>query len=418
MDKTNAQSIDLEKSMEAAVISAEDKPLEKCSTSSESFIHSSVAVSSRLARWNTWIEGLDGFEARGIARVPPEERYESSILGYAKMVVLWFSMNVTAMALALGFLGPLVLNLGFVDTVMTAVFGSLVGTVAVAYMSIWGAQSGHRTMVCLSFRSLNFPHFAFFRGLEGPEYGLMISSATQIVARYFMGYWPAKLTCFLNILIMVGYSVIASIIAGQILSAVSGGSMSVVVGIIITSLISWLIALFGMPVFQTYERYVGYLRHLLTTLLTLMASRWAWIPQFVVLLILVGVARRNFDTSLKSSGGSTAVTAGRLTYFSLTLSGPVSWAAAASDYYVYVSPPVVPSPYIVICDLFLMKENLMTLSAALTNRYDVVVPGDHLETPSFSNDCDRLVGLMHLRLHYWSRTGFRCRCNPFLVCCL
>ena len=69
-----------------------------------------------------------------------------------------------------------------------------------------------------------------------------------------MGYWPAKLVCFLNIVIMVGYGVIACIIAGQILSAVSGGSMSVVVGIIITGFITWLVAVFGMAVFQTYER--------------------------------------------------------------------------------------------------------------------------------------------------------------------
>lgn len=69
-----------------------------------------------------------------------------------------------------------------------------------------------------------------------------------------MGYWPAKLTCLLNIILMVGYATIATIISGQILSAVSGGSMSIVVGICITALISWLVAVFGMKIFHTYER--------------------------------------------------------------------------------------------------------------------------------------------------------------------
>ena len=69
-----------------------------------------------------------------------------------------------------------------------------------------------------------------------------------------MGYWPAKLISLLNLVITVGYGIIACIIAGQILSAVSGGSMSIVVGIIITTLISWLVAVFGMAVFQTYQR--------------------------------------------------------------------------------------------------------------------------------------------------------------------
>ena len=56
-------------------------------------------------------------------------------------------------------------------------------------------------------------------------------------------------------IIMVGYAAISCIIAGQILSAVSGGSMSIAVGIIITALISWLVAVFGMAVFQAYERF-------------------------------------------------------------------------------------------------------------------------------------------------------------------
>lgn len=76
----------------------------------------------------------------------------------------------------------------------------------------------------------------------------------QIVARYFMGYWPAKITCLLNMIIMVGYGTISCIIAGQILSAVSGGSMSIVVGIIITAFVSWLVAVFGMAIFHSYER--------------------------------------------------------------------------------------------------------------------------------------------------------------------
>ena len=69
-----------------------------------------------------------------------------------------------------------------------------------------------------------------------------------------MGYWPSKLTTVLNIIIMVGYSVISCILGGQILSAVSGGSMSIVVGIVVTALISWSVAVFGMTAFHVYER--------------------------------------------------------------------------------------------------------------------------------------------------------------------
>jgi len=106
-----------------------------------------IPVPTKLQRWNAKIESLAGLEARGIARVLPEERHGSSAMGYAQMAILWFSANVTANNLAVGLLGPLVFNLGFVDSAMMAVFGSFVGAIPTAYMSIWGAQSGNRTMV-------------------------------------------------------------------------------------------------------------------------------------------------------------------------------------------------------------------------------------------------------------------------------
>ena len=153
MKKTDAHSIDLEKSTEAQVITLEESSLDKGTLPPESFAVSSELVPGRLARWNTRIENLAGLEARGIARVPPEERHQSSVHGYAQMAVLWFSMNVTANNLAVGLLGPLVYELGFVDSVMMATFGSFLGAVSTAYMSTWSAPSGNRTMVCHGFFS-------------------------------------------------------------------------------------------------------------------------------------------------------------------------------------------------------------------------------------------------------------------------
>ena len=148
MDQPNAQPIDLEKFIEPAVIPPESTSPEKHTNSSEQSVVSPMPVPGRLARWNARIEGLAGLEARGIARVPPDERHQGSFLGYAQMAMLWFSANVTANNLAVGLLGPLVFDLGFVDSVMMATFGALLGSAGAAYMSIWGAQSGNRTMVC------------------------------------------------------------------------------------------------------------------------------------------------------------------------------------------------------------------------------------------------------------------------------
>ena len=144
-----SQAIDMEKYTPGpAAIFPRSDSLEKNTLASEHFVVSSVPVPARVARWNTWIENLAGLEARGIARVPLEERHQSSALGYAQMAIIWFSANVTANNLVVGLLGPLVFDLGFIDSAMMATFGALLGSAATAYMSIWGAQSGNRTMVC------------------------------------------------------------------------------------------------------------------------------------------------------------------------------------------------------------------------------------------------------------------------------
>ena len=64
-------------------------------------------------------------------------------------------------------------------------------------------------------------------------------------------------------------------------------------------------------------------------------TRWAWLPQLIILFVLVGCAGPKFDTTFESQGDAITLTANRLSFFSLSLSAPLSWATAASDYYVY-----------------------------------------------------------------------------------
>ena len=138
---------DVEKSAND-VISPRSDSLEKRTFSSHSTTVLPLSEPSSLVKWNTRIESLAGLEARGIVRVPPEGRQESSIMAYAQMAILWFSINMSANNVTVPMLGPLVFDLGFVDSVLMATFGCLLGSAGVAYMAIWGAQSGNRTMVC------------------------------------------------------------------------------------------------------------------------------------------------------------------------------------------------------------------------------------------------------------------------------
>ena len=70
----------------------------------------------------------------------------------------------------------------------------------------------------------------------------------------------------------------------------------------------------------------------------LTVSSFAWLPQAIALFILIGSAGPNFNPSLASSVSGTTLAASRLSFFSLCLYIPNSWAAAASDYYVYYPP--------------------------------------------------------------------------------
>jgi len=132
-----------------------------------------------------------------------------------------------------------------------------------------------------------------------------------------MGYWPAKIPALLNIILMLGYCTIDAIISGQMLSAVNGGTMSIAVGIVVVQIVCCVVTVFGMKFFHIYERF-------------------AWIPQLLVLFVLIGSAAPYFDASTQSVGETSAIiAANRLSFFSLCLYVPNSWGAAASDFYVY-----------------------------------------------------------------------------------
>ena len=107
-----------------------------------------IHVPEKVSRWNKTILSFKGLEERGISRVPPSEREAPSLAGLVQVAILWYSANITANNLAVGFLGPLLFDLGFLDSALIAVFASCVGSLGPSYMAIWGPQSGNRTMVC------------------------------------------------------------------------------------------------------------------------------------------------------------------------------------------------------------------------------------------------------------------------------
>lgn len=242
------------------------------------------------SKWQGYIKSFEqtliayNLETRGIKRVLPNERHDLSKEGFLQVFVLWFSINLAANNITLGMLGPAVFELSFLDSSLCAVFGMLVGCLPVAYTATFGPRSGNRTM---------------------------------IFARYCMGWWPSKIVVILNIIVLLGYSLIDCVVAGQILSAVSPhNSLSIVVGIIIVAVMTWAITTFGYSVFHYYER-------------------WSWLPQLIVCCILAGVAGPKFSTSAPSVATGKTLIGNRLSFFSICLSAAITYAGAGADYFVY-----------------------------------------------------------------------------------
>ncbi|EAW07746.1 putative purine-cytosine permease [Aspergillus clavatus NRRL 1] len=246
---------------------------------------SSTACQSRYQRWARSIKNL---ETQGVERVAPEDRQKHTASDSFHMLLMWFSMGMAVSHMVVGSIGTLVMQLSFKDAALCALFGNLLGGLSIGYMSTWGPRSGNRTL---------------------------------IVTRYFMGYYPNKVCCSLNVLTNLGYGMINAMVGGQILSKLSGGSVSVVVGIIIVALASWAMATFGMRIFQIYERF-------------------AWLPQLLTFCVLAGSAEPFFNFHTVSVGSSEDIKAKRLGFFSLCFSSALSWTPSAADYYVYYPPTV------------------------------------------------------------------------------
>jgi len=248
------------------------------------FVDDVLLPTNRFQKWSVQLETMLGMEARGIQRVPEElRRGKTGTADYIQMCLIWFSANVTANNTLLGLLGPLLFDVGLKDGMIIACCGAFCGAAASGYISTFGPASGCRTLV---------------------------------IARFTMGWWPSRLCVALNIVIMVGYGLVDMLLTGQILSAVNGGGMTIIVGTIISAIVTLIICLFGMKLFHTYERY-------------------AFIPQLIVLLILVGCAGPYWDASTPTEGPDDVAVADRMSFFFLCMSGCLAWAAASADFYVY-----------------------------------------------------------------------------------
>ncbi|KAJ5149978.1 hypothetical protein N7448_001556 [Penicillium atrosanguineum] len=300
-------------------------------------IESGIAVESKgwLHTLSQKLELLAGLETRGIERVPDDMRGgPTSTKQYLSAALMWFGINCTANSLNVGILGPLAFQLGFVDAILCCIFGTLTGCICAGYISTFGPVSGCRTLV---------------------------------VARYTMGWWPAKLCVVLNIFIALGYGVTNCLTAGLILSAVNGHGMKPWVGIVVSALITWVIATFGYRWFFNFERF-------------------CWIPQILIMFIMIGCAGPDFNPDSQSVGVGAELAGNRLTFFFLCMSVPLSWASYAADYYAYFPKDTVKWKVALSTTIGIFLAKVLCLSIGIG------LGGGTLTNKSWAEGFDRSTG--------------------------
>jgi purine-cytosine permease-like protein len=199
------------------------------------------------------------------------------------MLFLWFSMVISPGTMTAGMLGP-IFGLSVNDSVVITVFAAAVGCIVPAFTATLCPPAGLRQIA---------------------------------VARYALGIWGSKLCGLLNIIVNIGFGTINCIIAGQLISAVSDGTVTVVAGIVILSVLSYILSLFGFRVLHYYEKV-------------------AWVLILVLICVNYGQSAQYFSpTPALSYSSGMDRTGAALSYFAIILGVSAAWCSMAGDYYVH-----------------------------------------------------------------------------------
>ena len=325
-------------------------------------IQNSVTPLRKLREAEEWMDrklGGDGFvETQGIDRIPEAERRPPSIWN---IFFMWFSMVMHVGTIPLGVLGP-EFGLNFKQSMSAVVVGICAGACFPAYT-----------------------------GTLGPKLGLRQIAAS----RYSFGFYGAKLCSALNVVVGAGFAVVNVVVVGQILSAVSDYRMSLAVGCVIIALVSYVLSVFGFRLIHTFEKY-------------------AWIPGFIVFLVLYAQIGPKLDTSTPGLDSGLSAAGSWLSIMAIQFSSASGWCSMAADY--YVNYPSNTSPV----KIFALTWSGIALPTIFTTSLGVILGQVAILTavPAY-NEAYESHGLGGLLLESWHPVGwskFALVISTFTVC--
>lgn len=240
-------------------------------------IQNSITLFRQLNQAERWLDAKVGIETQGIDRIPEERKKPPSILN---IFLLWWGATCHIGTVPIGVLGP-TFGLPLSESIAAIVVGTWLGALCPA-----------------------------FCGTLGPKLGLRAIATS----RYSFGFWGAKLCAALGVMVAGGFGVVNIVITGQLLSAVSDYTMTVSVGCMIVTIVSYLVCIFGFRWVHSFLRY-------------------CWIVSFILLLVLVGQAAPHAQPSLPGFSTGLAHAGIWLSMFAISVSSTAGWASFAADYY-------------------------------------------------------------------------------------
>ncbi|KAF7332980.1 Cytosine-purine permease [Mycena venus] len=235
-----------------------------------SFWGRSLALSAALER-------KVGIEARGIQRVPEDQRPDRP----SGNLFIWLAANCVLSTFGIGILGPEIFFLGLGDSMLTIFFTNVATCVLPAYMATFGPKLGLRQMTS---------------------------------ARYSWGWHGAKVVALLNCIACVGWSAINTIAGAQTLRVVANDTISDAAGVVIVAIITLALGMLGYKYVHIYEK-------------------WSWIPTAITFFIVLGCAAKHLVNVPMATGQAEASNV--LSFMGVIFGFAVGWVSLASDYNVY-----------------------------------------------------------------------------------
>ncbi|KAJ6473017.1 permease for cytosine/purines, uracil, thiamine, allantoin-domain-containing protein [Mycena sanguinolenta] len=311
----------------------------------------SLALSAALER-------KIGIEARGIQRVPEDQRNDKP----SGNLWIWLAANCVLSTFGIGILGPGIFFLGLGDSMLTIFFTNVVTAALPAYMATFGPKLGLRQMTS---------------------------------ARYSWGWHGAKIVALLNCI-----AAINTIAGAQTLRVVANDTISDAAGVVIVAIITLALGMLGYKYVHIYEK-------------------WSWIPTAITFFVVLGCAAKNLVNVPMGTGQAEASNV--LSFMGVIFGFAVGWVSLASDYNVY-QPASTPArttfwwTYVgLIISLVLVEWLGAAVMAAAFAEVNALYDDNGVATGAWAvaYNTDELGGLLGAVLH--KAGGFGKFCMVLLV---